>query len=189
MNSAARPARDRFPHKQGFRLSRPRSCRHWATSLRGRVPQTTKRKRGGRIPKTKSRLQTCCTERCLRWTKSDFAEAVPQLEEVLKEEPDLALANLDLGRALNGLEKYAQALPWLQKAVELNPQSGRAHFELGVALGETGDWAGSAVQLESAVSKAPDSDDLHFYLAMAYDKLRPGDRRGKEFPQRSAHQS
>lgn len=129
------------------------------------------KKKRGPDPKDKIKTANLLHRALLAVDEERFAEVVPQLEEVLKEEPDLALANLDLGRALNGLEKYAQALPWLQKAVELNPQSGRAHFELGVALGETGDWAGSAVQLESAVSKAPDSDDLHFYLAMAYDTL------------------
>jgi arylsulfatase A-like enzyme/Tfp pilus assembly protein PilF len=129
------------------------------------------KKKRGPDPKDKIKTANLLHRALLAVDEERFSDAVPQLEEVLKEQPDLALANLDLGRALNGLEKYAQALPWLQKAVELNPQSGRAHFELGVALGETGDWAGSAVQLESAVSKAPDSDDLHFYLAMAYDKL------------------
>jgi len=125
----------------------------------------------GPDPKDKIKTANLLHRALLAVDEERFSDAVPQLEEVLKEQPDLALANLDLGRAFNGLDKYAQALPWLQKAVELNPQSGRAHFELGVALGETGDWAGSVVQLESAVSKAPDSDDLHFYLAMAYDKL------------------
>ena len=129
------------------------------------------KKKRGPDPKDKIKTANLLHRALLAVDEERFSDAVPQLEEVLKEQPDLALANLDLGRALNGLEKYAQALPWLQKAVELNPQSGRAHFELGVALGETGDWAGSTVQLESAVSKAPDSDDLHFYLAMAYDKL------------------
>jgi arylsulfatase A-like enzyme/Tfp pilus assembly protein PilF len=125
----------------------------------------------GPDPKDKIKTANLLHRALLAVDDERFSDAVPQLEEVLKEQPDLALANLDLGRAFNGLDKYAQALPWLQKAVELNPQSGRAHFELGVALGETGDWAGSVVQLERAVSKAPDSDDLHFYLAMAYDKL------------------
>jgi arylsulfatase A-like enzyme/Tfp pilus assembly protein PilF len=129
------------------------------------------KKKRGPDPKDKIKTANLLHRALLAVDEERFSDAVPQLEEVLKEQPDLALANLDLGRALNGLEKYAQALPWLQKAVELNPQSGRAHFELGIALGETGDWSGSVVQLESAVSKAPDSDDLHFYLAMAYDKL------------------
>ena len=125
----------------------------------------------GADPKDKIEIANLLHHALLAVDSQRYSDAVPQLERVLKEEPGLALANLELGRALNGLENYQQALPWLQKAVELNPQSGRAHYELGVALGETGDWAASAEQLETAVSRAPDSDDLRFYLAMAYDKL------------------
>ena len=98
-----------------------------------------------------------------------YRVAIPQLERVLKAEPSLAVANQEMGRALNGLEKYAEAIPYLQKAVELNPQSGRAHLELGTALGSTGNWAGSAKQFEAAVSRVPESDDLHFFLGVAYD--------------------
>jgi arylsulfatase A-like enzyme/Tfp pilus assembly protein PilF len=128
-------------------------------------------KRRGADPKDKIEIANLLHHALLAVDNERYLDAVPQLEKVLKAEPGLALANLELGRALNGVENFAQALPWLQKAVELNPESGRAHYELGVALGETGDWAGSAAQLEAAVAHAPDSDDLHYYLAMAYDKL------------------
>jgi arylsulfatase A-like enzyme len=128
-------------------------------------------KQRGPDPKDKIEVANLLHRAVLAVDNEQFQDAVPQLERVLKEEPGLALANLELGRAYNELEKYGEAVPWLEKALELNPQSGRAHFELGVALGETGDWAGSAAQLESAVARAPDSDDLQFYLAMAYDKL------------------
>jgi tetratricopeptide (TPR) repeat protein len=100
-----------------------------------------------------------------------YQDAVPLLQQVVKDEPGIALANLELGRAFNGLGRFGEAIPWLRKAVELTPESGRAHYELGVALGETGDWSGSAAQLEAAVARAPDSDDLHFYLAMADDRI------------------
>jgi arylsulfatase A-like enzyme/Flp pilus assembly protein TadD len=131
---------------------------------------------GGADPKDKIEIANLLHHALLAVDNEHYGEAVPQLEQVVKAEPGLALATLELGRALNGLEEYAQALPWLQKAVELNPQSGRAHFELGVALGETGDWAGSAAQLEIAEAHAPESEDIHYYLARAYDKAgRAGD--------------
>jgi tetratricopeptide (TPR) repeat protein len=128
-------------------------------------------KQRGPDPKEKIKIANLLHHALLAVDNELYQDAIPQLERVLKEEPRLALANLELGRALNGLERYDQALPWLRKAVELNPQSGRAHYELGVALGETGDWEGSAAQLESAVAYAPDSDDLRFYLGMAYDRI------------------
>jgi arylsulfatase A-like enzyme/Tfp pilus assembly protein PilF len=135
------------------------------------VQSKTWDKERGPDPKEKIQIANLLHHGLLAVDNEHYQEAVPPLERVLKEEPRLALANLELGRALNGLETYAQALPWLLKAVELNPQSGRAHYELGVALGETGDWAASAAQLESAMVHAPDSDDLRFYLGIAYDRI------------------
>jgi choline-sulfatase len=125
----------------------------------------------GPDPKDKIEIANQFHEALVAMDEEQYQSAVPQLQSVLKQEPELALANLELGRALNGLQQYTQAVPWLRKAVELDARSGRAHFELGVALGETGDWTGSATQLEKAVSQAPDSDDLHYYLARAYDNV------------------
>ncbi len=122
-------------------------------------------------PKDKIEIANLLHHALLAVDSERYRDAVPQLQRVLKEEPGLALANLEMGRALNGSGKYEQALPWLRKALELNPESGRAHYEMGVALGETGDWAGSAQQLEAALVHAPDSDDLYFYLGMAYDAV------------------
>jgi choline-sulfatase len=125
----------------------------------------------GPDPKDKIEIANQLHQALIAMDGEQYQRAVSQLQSVLKQEPQLALANLELGRALNGLKQYTQALPWLRKAVDLEPQSGRAHFELGVALGETGDWAGSALQLQNAVSQAPKSDDLHYYLARAYDNI------------------
>lgn len=135
----------------------------------------------GPDPKEKIQIANLLHHALLAVANERYQDAVPQLEQVLKEEPLLALANLELGRALNGLERYVEALPWLRQAVDLTPQSGRAHFELGVALAETGDWEGSAAQLESAVAHAPDSDDLRFYLGMAYDQIGRASEAEKSF--------
>ena len=125
----------------------------------------------GPDPKDKIQIANLLHRALLASEDGRFQEAVPDLREILKQEPNLALAALQLGVALNGLQNYAEAIPALQNALALNPESGRAHFELGVALGETGDWEGAAPQLQAAVAHASDSDDLHFYLAMAFDKL------------------
>jgi choline-sulfatase len=125
----------------------------------------------GPDPKGKVQIANLLHEGLLAMENEDFKQAIPKLQEVLKAQPDVGLATLELGRALNGLGNYSGALPWLRKAVELMPDSGRSHFELGVALAETGDWAGAATQLEIAVAHVPDSDDMRFYLGMTYDEL------------------
>lgn len=131
-------------------------------------------KQRGTDPKDRIEFANQLHHALLNVDDEHYQAAIPQLQRVLQEDPGLALANLELGRALNGVERYAEAIPWLQKAVQLNPQSGRAHFELGSAYGATGNWAGSAEQLELAVVRTPESDDLHFFLAFAYDNLGRG---------------
>jgi arylsulfatase A-like enzyme/Tfp pilus assembly protein PilF len=135
----------------------------------------------GADPKDKIQTANALHSALMALDQERYGDAVPELQGVLKNEPDLPLANLQLGIALNGLQNYHAAIPFLQKAVALNPESGRAHFELGVALGETGNWESAAPQLQAAVAHAPDSDDLHYYLAMAFDKLGRLDEAEKSF--------
>jgi len=125
----------------------------------------------GPDPKGKVQIANLLHQGLLDMDDERYKDAIPRLQAVLKEQPDVGLANLELGRAWNSLGDYSAALPWLRKAVELTPESGRAHYELGVAQAETGDWAGAATQLEIAVAHAPDSDEMQFYLGMVYDEL------------------
>jgi arylsulfatase A-like enzyme/Tfp pilus assembly protein PilF len=129
------------------------------------------RKERGPDPKGKIKVANLLHQALLEMEDDRYRDAIPQLEQVLKEEPDMPLANLQLGRAWSGLENYDKALPWLRKAVELTPESGRAHFELGMALAETEDWAGAASQMEAALVHIPDSDEMYFDLATAYEHL------------------
>jgi arylsulfatase A-like enzyme/Tfp pilus assembly protein PilF len=138
-------------------------------------------KQRGPDPKEKVEVANLLHQALLAMDEGRYQDAIPRLQQVLKQEPSVALANLELGRAWNNMEDYTKALPWLQKAVELIPESGRAHYELGVALAETGDWAGSAVQLEAAVAHTPDSDEMHFYLGMAYDEIGRASDAAKNF--------
>ena len=135
----------------------------------------------GPDPKGKVAVANLLHQALLAMDEGRNQDAIPGLQQVLKQEPGLALANLELGRAWNNLEDYTKALPWLQKAVALIPESGRAHFELGVALAEAGNWAGSAEQLEAAVARAPGSDEMHFYLGMAYDETGRASEATKNF--------
>ena len=134
-------------------------------------PGSEAQKESGPDPKRKIRIANLFHQALLEMEDERYKDAIPKLEQVLKEEPDMPLANLQLGRAWSGLEYYEKALPWLRKAVELTPQSGRAHFELGMALAETDEWAGAVTQLEAALDYVPDSDEMQFELATAYEHL------------------
>ena len=133
-------------------------------------PESMQKERGP-DPKDRVEIANALHEALLQTEEEHYREAIPIFEQILKAEPNLALANLQLGRVLNILQEYPNALPWLQKAVVLTPNSSEAHFELGTALGETGDAAGAAKQMEEAVDLDPSSDDLHFRLGSAYEEM------------------
>src|SRR4029077_2921479 len=125
----------------------------------------------GADPKEKIKVANLLHEALLAMEDDRYRDAIPELEQVLAQEPTMPLANLELGRAWNGLQSYEKALPWLRKAVDLTPESGRAHFELGMALAATGDSIAAAPRLEDAPARAPDADEVHFDLATAYEHL------------------
>ncbi len=138
-------------------------------------PESEEKERGA-DPKDKVQIANLLHQGLLEADEENYREAIPLFEQILKADPKIALANLQLGRAWNSLGDYNKALPWLQRAVELTPQSVEAHYELGAAFGEMGDYAGSAKQLEAAVAEDPSSDELHFYLGSAYEEIdRAGD--------------
>src|SRR5262249_33519299 len=111
-------------------------------------------------PKKKIEIANLMHEALLAAEEDRYPEVVAKLEPVLKEQPNSALANLEMGRALNHLDRFQEALPWLRKAVELTPESGKARFELGSALLQTGDPAAATRELRAAMERAPDSEDV-----------------------------
>ena len=91
----------------------------------------------GPDPKGKTDIADLLDQALNSMLDQDFAAAVPKLQEVLKVEPNTALAYLELGRAYVNMKDYQKALPPLRAAVEKLPQDSLAHFEYAKALGET----------------------------------------------------
>jgi len=122
-------------------------------------------------PKSRIEISNLLHDAMLDVEETRYREAVPLLERVLKDQPDMAVATMQLGIAQAGLKNYAEALAPLQKAVQLLPDSGLGHYQLGLALFETGDWKGAAHQFEAAVARAPRWADAHFSLASVYARI------------------
>jgi arylsulfatase A-like enzyme/Tfp pilus assembly protein PilF len=97
-----------------------------------------------------------------------FREAVPLLEQVIAEEPNLPITYLQLGTALSSLKDYEKAVPVLRKAVEMRPDLTVPRYQLGSAFFETGDFAAAAAQFEIAVERSPNWPEAHLSLATAY---------------------
>ena len=122
-------------------------------------------------PKSRIEVSNLLHDAMLDVEDTRYQEAVPLLEKVLKDQPDMAVALMQLGVAEARLKNYPAAIAPLQRAVELLPDSGLGHYELGLALFETGDWKGAAPQFEAAVGRAPRWADAHFSLAAVYARI------------------
>jgi arylsulfatase A-like enzyme/Tfp pilus assembly protein PilF len=126
----------------------------------------------GPDPKGKTAVATLFEQALNAMLDHDFDSAVPKLQEVLKLEPNTALAYVELGRAYVNTKQYDKALPPLRTAVEKLPKDALARFEYGRALVESGNWDEALPQLEVVLAQDPDSPDLHFNLALVYEHLQ-----------------
>jgi arylsulfatase A-like enzyme/Flp pilus assembly protein TadD len=125
----------------------------------------------GADPKTKVAVSNLLHDAMFDVEDTRYEQAVPLLERVLKEQPEMPVANMQYGMAEARLKNYDKALGPLQKAVKLLPDNGMGHYELGLALFETGDWKAAAPQFEAAVAGAPRWADAHFSLAAVYARI------------------
>ncbi|MGB9205099.1 MAG: sulfatase-like hydrolase/transferase [Terriglobales bacterium] len=124
----------------------------------------------GPDPKGKTEIADLLDQALVSIQEQEFEAAIPKLREVLKAEPNTALAYLELGRAYVHIKESEKALPYLRTAVEKLPDDDLARFNLGRALVETGHWAEAAPQFEAALAHNQTSSDLHFYLAVVYER-------------------
>lgn len=100
-----------------------------------------------------------------------FARALPLLMRVTAAEPEIPLAQLQLGVARLRQRQYALAVAPLTRAVALQPEQMTAHYELGVALYETGDLRAAASHFEIVAAKMPQSADARYSLGSVYARI------------------
>jgi choline-sulfatase len=94
-----------------------------------------------------------------------FQKAIPLLEKVTASEPNVKLAQLQLGISRAHQKQYARAIDPLRKAIALDPEDMFAHYELGVALYETGDLKTAAGHFEIVTSRMPKWADARYSFA------------------------
>jgi arylsulfatase A-like enzyme/Tfp pilus assembly protein PilF len=100
-----------------------------------------------------------------------FQKAIPMLERVTASEPNIPLAQLQLGVAYARQRQYARALPTLKKAAALQPENMFAHYELGVAMYETGTLPPAAAEFELVATRMPRWADARFSLGSVYARI------------------
>jgi tetratricopeptide (TPR) repeat protein len=92
------------------------------------------------------------------------AEAITQLNELVKEYPDFSKAWFILGKALYHSGAYPDAEQSLGKVVELTPGYAEAHYYLGVARMRQGKREAAAVAFREAIKHKPDFAQAHINL-------------------------
>ncbi len=136
---------------------------------------------GGSDPKERIGTANLLYEALVDMEQEQYQEAVPILEQVLKQEPNTPIAFLQLGRAYMSLKEYQKAVAPLRSLVEKKPDDAFARYELGCALVKTGDWDEALPHFEAAVSQMTGSAMMHFYLALVYQRTSRMDDAAKEF--------
>jgi tetratricopeptide (TPR) repeat protein len=101
-----------------------------------------------------------------------YDEAIANLRDVVRLEPEMGSAYLELGRALVHNKQDQEALPMLRMAVEKLPDSGIPHYELGLLLVKNKDWEAALKEMQAAVVCTPHSALLHFDLAAVLTRLK-----------------
>ncbi len=135
----------------------------------------------GADPKKKIAIANLLYGALVKMEREQYQEAVPILEQVLKEEPSTPIALLHLGRAYISLKEYQKAVPPLRNLVAIEPEDVFARYEFGCALVKTGNWTEATPHFEAAVSQVPSVAMMHFYLAFVYQRTSRPDDAKKEF--------
>jgi choline-sulfatase len=101
-----------------------------------------------------------------------YDEAIADLREVIRLEPDLGSGYQELGTVFAQREQYREAEAALRTAVEKMPASGMAHSELALLLIKLGRWQDALPEMQAAVVSTPGSALFHFDLAALYTHLK-----------------
>jgi arylsulfatase A-like enzyme/Flp pilus assembly protein TadD len=92
-------------------------------------------------------------------------DAIAELREVIRMEPEMGSAYLELGRALIRDHQEKEALPVLKTAAAKLPDSGIAHYELALLLIKDRQWEPALVEMQAAAVSTPQSALFHFNVA------------------------
>ncbi|MEX2642655.1 MAG: sulfotransferase [Acetobacterales bacterium] len=88
--------------------------------------------------------------------RGDAARAAELIRQAIEAAPDIAPFHVNLGNALQRLERYDESIAAFRRAAELQPDFPEAHHNLGLALSATGRHEEAAEAIGRAVAIRPD---------------------------------
>ena len=126
----------------------------------------------GADPKDKIEISNVLHTGMIAVEDGRYREAIPLLQHVLDDSPNITAAQAQLGIALARVKRYPEAITALRKAVALLPDSVEPQYELGLALFETGSWQDSVPYFEFVAKKRPKWPDAQYSLASVYARTQ-----------------
>jgi choline-sulfatase len=127
--------------------------------------------RSGVDPKDRIGIANALHQAVVAVEDGAFQKAIPLLEKVTASEPDIPLAQLQLGIARVRTKQHARAIAPLTRAVTLDPDQLFGQYELGIALYETGDLQGAARHLAIVAGRMPGWADARYSLGSVYARI------------------
>jgi choline-sulfatase len=128
-------------------------------------------KSSGVDPKDRIAIANMLHDAILAVEDGAFARAIPLLEKVVAGEPDIPIAQLNLGVAYARQRQYARAIPPLKRAATMQPENMRGHYELGLAFYSSGDLKGAAGELALVATALPQWADARYSLGSVYARI------------------
>lgn len=101
----------------------------------------------------------------------DLKQAITYFQQMVEEDPSIAMAYTNWGAALSALGDKAGAVEKYRKAIELSPDEHLTHHNLGAVLSDMGKEAEAVPAFERAIALDPSDPDSYVGLAAAQLKL------------------
>ncbi len=108
--------------------------------------------------------------------KDQLAQAVPEFQEAIRLQPDLADAHYTLGILYWQRGEFDKATEEMHQALATKPDYAEAHYTLGTVYKQQGKLAESATELKEAIRLQPEFAGAHTTLAGVLRQL--GDAQG-----------
>ena len=107
----------------------------------------------------------------LLWINRNYAEAAPEFQAELDNNPNHAQALTYLADVDMHLSRSEAALPLLEKAIQVDPAIGLAHLDLGSIEADAGRSEDALRELQTAEKITPNDVDVHWRLGRLYKAM------------------